>query len=117
MRERGYGRIILASSVLADKPMISTSIYSGCKGFIDSFAKTISLENANRGITCNTIKLGYFDAGLTYQIKELVREDIKSKIPLNRWGSVDELANIIEMLINTPYITGTNIKINGGIDF
>jgi hypothetical protein len=36
---------------------------------------------------------------------------------MNRWGSIDELNNLIELLINTPYITGTNIKINGGIDF
>lgn len=117
MREKGYGRIILTSSVLAEKPVISTSIYSGCKGFIDSFAKTIALENANKNISCNTIQLGYFDGGLTYKISESIQNDIKKNIPLNRWGSIDELTNLIELLIKTPYITGTNIKINGGIDF
>jgi NAD(P)-dependent dehydrogenase (short-subunit alcohol dehydrogenase family) len=117
MREKKYGRIILTSSVLAEKPVVSTSIYSGCKGFIDSFAKTVALENANKNISCNTIQLGYFDGGLTYQISESVRNDIKNSIPFNRWGSIEELANLIELLIKTPYITGTNIKINGGIDF
>jgi NAD(P)-dependent dehydrogenase (short-subunit alcohol dehydrogenase family) len=117
MREKGYGRIILTSSVLAEKPVVSTSIYSGCKGFIDSFAKTVALENANKNISCNTIQLGYFDGGLTYKINESVQTSIKNNIPFNRWGSIDELTNLIELLIKTPYITGTNIKINGGIDF
>jgi NAD(P)-dependent dehydrogenase (short-subunit alcohol dehydrogenase family) len=117
MREKGYGRIILTSSVLAEKPVVSTSIYSGCKGFIDSFAKTVALENANKNISCNTIQLGYFDGGLTYKINNSTQTIIKNNIPLNRWGSIDELTNLIELLIKTPYITGTNIKINGGIDF
>ena len=39
MRENNFGRIILISSVLAEKPVVSTSIYSGCKGFLDSFVK------------------------------------------------------------------------------
>jgi NAD(P)-dependent dehydrogenase (short-subunit alcohol dehydrogenase family) len=117
MRLKNYGRIILTSSVLAEKPVIATSVYSGCKGFIDSFVKTIALENANKNISCNTMQLGYFDGGLTYKINESIRENIKTSIPMNRWGDIDELNNLVELLINTPYITGTNIKINGGIDF
>jgi NAD(P)-dependent dehydrogenase (short-subunit alcohol dehydrogenase family) len=117
MRSKSYGRIILTSSVLAKKPVVSTSVYSGCKGFIDSFSKTVALENASKNITCNSIQLGYFDGGLTYKIDESIRDNIKNTIPMNRWGSIDELENLIELLINTPYITGTNIKINGGIDF
>jgi NAD(P)-dependent dehydrogenase (short-subunit alcohol dehydrogenase family) len=36
---------------------------------------------------------------------------------MKRWGTIEELSNLIEFLIQTPYVTGTNIKINGGIDF
>lgn len=117
MRENNYGRIITISSVLAEKPVMSTGIYSGCKGFIDSFIKTVALENANKNISCNSIQLGYFDAGLTYKIPEPVRDNIQNSIPMKRWGTIEELANLIEFLIQTPYVTGTNIKINGGIDF
>jgi len=117
MRENNYGRIITISSVLAEKPVMSTGIYSGCKGFIDSFIKTVALENANKNISCNSIQLGYFDAGLTYKIPESVRDNIQNSIPMKRWGTIEELANLIEFLIQTPYVTGTNIKINGGIDF
>jgi NAD(P)-dependent dehydrogenase (short-subunit alcohol dehydrogenase family) len=117
MRENNYGRIITISSVLAEKPVISTGVYSGCKGFIDSFVKTVAIENANKNISCNSIQLGYFDAGLTYKIPEQFRNDIQNNIHMKRWGTIEELANLIEFLIQTPYITGTNIKINGGIDF
>jgi acetoacetyl-CoA reductase len=117
MRENNYGRIITISSVLAEKPVMSTGIYSGCKGFIDSFIKTVALENANKNISCNSIQLGYFDAGLTYKIPEAFRDNIQNSIPMKRWGTIKELANLIEFLIQTPYVTGTNIKINGGIDF
>jgi NAD(P)-dependent dehydrogenase (short-subunit alcohol dehydrogenase family) len=117
MRENEFGRIITISSVLAEKPVISTSVYSGCKGFIDSFVKTVALENASKNISCNSIQLGYFDGGLTYKIPETFREQVLNTIPTKRWGSIQELTNLIEFLINTPYVTGTNIKINGGIDF
>jgi NAD(P)-dependent dehydrogenase (short-subunit alcohol dehydrogenase family) len=117
MREKKYGRIILFSSVLAEKPVVSTSIYSGCKGFIDSFSKTVALENASKNITCNTIQLGYFDGGLTYKIPSDFLNKLTQEIPSKRLGTIDELENTILFLINTPYINGINLKINGGIDF
>jgi NAD(P)-dependent dehydrogenase (short-subunit alcohol dehydrogenase family) len=115
MREQQFGRIILVSSVLADHPVISTSIYSGCKGFVDSFTKTVALENANKNINCNSLQLGYFDGGLTYKIPEAFRESIKNTIPSKRWGAIQELFNTIDCLIETGYITGQNINISGGI--
>jgi NAD(P)-dependent dehydrogenase (short-subunit alcohol dehydrogenase family) len=115
MREQQYGRIILVSSVLADHPVISTGIYSGCKGFIDSLVKTVALENAGKNINCNSIQLGYFDGGLTYKIPENFRESIKNNIPFKRWGMIDELYNTINYLVDTGYITGQNINVSGGI--
>jgi NAD(P)-dependent dehydrogenase (short-subunit alcohol dehydrogenase family) len=115
MREQQFGRIILVSSVLADHPVISTSIYAGCKGFVDSFTKTVALENANKNINCNSLQLGYFDGGLTYKIPETFRDSIKNNIPAKRWGMVTELYNTIDYLIETGYITGQNLNISGGI--
>lgn len=115
MREQQFGRIILVSSVLADHPVISTSIYAGCKGFVDSFTKTVALENANKNINCNSLQLGYFDGGLTYKIPENFRDTIKNNIPAKRWGMITELYNTIEYMIETGYVTGQNINISGGI--
>jgi 3-oxoacyl-[acyl-carrier protein] reductase len=115
MRERSYGRLILVSSVLADHPVISTGVYAGCKGFVDSFTKTVALENAGKNISCNSLQLGYFDGGLTFRIPEQFRDKIVKNIPAQRWGSIQELYNTVDYLIKTPYITGQNINISGGI--
>jgi NAD(P)-dependent dehydrogenase (short-subunit alcohol dehydrogenase family) len=117
MRENNFGRIITASSVLAERPVISTSVYSGCKGFIDSFTKTVALENAGKNITCNSIQLGYFDRGLTWKIPDEFRKILVEQIPTKRLGTVGELVNTIKYLIETQYINGINLKVNGGIDF
>jgi NAD(P)-dependent dehydrogenase (short-subunit alcohol dehydrogenase family) len=115
MRDKQFGRIILTSSILADHPVISTAVYAGCKGFVDSLSKTVAIENATKNVTCNSLQLGYFDGGLTYKIPESFRESVKNSIPSKRWGSVEELANTITYLIETGYITGQNINISGGI--
>jgi short-subunit dehydrogenase len=64
MRDNKYGRIILISSVLSEKNVVGTGVYSSCKSFIDKFVKNVSLENIKHGVTANTIQLGYFDGGI-----------------------------------------------------
>ena len=54
---------------------------------------------------------------MTYDIPEKIREDFKGSIPLNRWGKIIELENTIRYLLKTEYVSGTSIKINGGLDF
>jgi NAD(P)-dependent dehydrogenase (short-subunit alcohol dehydrogenase family) len=113
MREKGYGRIILISSVLSTKNVMGTALYSGCKAFIDRFVKSVSLENIGKGITANSIQLGYFDGGLTDKLSN--PEKFKEEIPLKRWGTIEELYNTIDYIIKTEYLTGANIALNGGL--
>jgi NAD(P)-dependent dehydrogenase (short-subunit alcohol dehydrogenase family) len=115
MRENKYGRIIFISSVLAEKTVIGTGMYSSCKAFIDRFIKNVSTENIKYGITANTIQLGYFDGGMTYKISEDYLETVKKSIGLQRFGKIEELVNTIEYLINTEYTTGINLKIDGNL--
>jgi len=115
MRNNLFGRVILISSVLAEKVVPGTSLYSGSKAFIDNLVKTASAENIGKGITCNSIQLGYFDGGMCHRLPEKFAESVKESIPLKRWGSIQELYQTIEYLINTEYITGQNINISGGI--
>lgn len=115
MRENNFGRIIFASSILAENPFIGTAIYSASKNFIQSIIKSACLENAKYGITANTVQLGYFDGGLLYKIDEQTREKIKNTIPMKRWGTAEELFNTIMYLINTPYVNGSTLKVAGGL--
>ena len=115
MREKKYGRIILASSVLVNKPTKGTALYTGTKAFADSLVKTASAENISKGITCNSLQLGYFDGGLCHRLPEKFVEPIKNSIGLHRWGTIKELYQTILFLIETEYVTGQNININGGL--
>ena len=115
MREKGYGRIIMISSVLATKVVAGTSLYSASKAFIDNLVKTVSAENIRKGITCNSIQLGYFDGGMCHRLPEEFAERTKNSIGLKRWGTIQELYQTIDYLIETEYITGQNINISGGI--
>lgn len=115
MRENKYGRIVFISSVLAEKTVIGTGVYSSCKAFIDRLIKNVSAENIRYGITANTIQLGYFDGGMTYRIPEEHLEPIKKSIGLGRFGKIDELVNTIEYFINTEYTTGINLKMDGNL--
>lgn len=115
MRKRGYGRLIYISSVLSTKTVLGTGIYSASKAFVDKLVQNISAENASKGVTCNSIQLGYFDAGMTHRLDPEKAAAIKESIPTKRWGRISELANVIEMIIETEYLTGANIKLDGGI--
>lgn len=115
MRLKGYGRIILASSVTVSETVPGTSIYASCKAFYETLVKNIALENASKNITANCIQLGYMDGGLTYTLpKEFIDEKI-SKIPSRRLGSAEEISSAIEFLIENVYINGTTIKLTGGL--
>ena len=115
MREKKFGRVILISSVLAEKVVVGTALYTGSKSFIDSLVKMASAENITKGITCNSIQLGYFDGGMCHRLPEKFVEPIKNSIGLKRWGSIEELYKTVDYLIETEYITGQNINISGGL--
>jgi NAD(P)-dependent dehydrogenase (short-subunit alcohol dehydrogenase family) len=115
MRDQKYGRVILISSILSQKPVPGTSLYSGSKAFIDNLVKVASAENISKNVTCNSIQLGYFDGGMCHRLPKEFIEPIKNSIGLKRWGSIKELHQTIDYLIETEYITGQNINISGGI--
>ena len=115
MRENRFGRVIILSSVLSDMPVLGTSVYSASKSFIDCIIKSASLENTSRGVTCNSIQLGYFDAGMAQRIPEGIKKNIINSIPLKRFGKMSELYNTINFIIDNEYVTGTSIKIDGGV--
>lgn len=116
MREQKFGRIILTSSILSRKVVAGTGVYSATKAFTDSLVRTASAENISHGITCNSLRLGYFDAGMCHRIPEKFSDTIKESIPLKRWGKIEELKNTIDYLVSTEYITGQHIEIGGGLE-
>jgi 3-oxoacyl-[acyl-carrier protein] reductase len=95
---------------------MGTSIYSASKAFNDNLVKTIALENAKYHITSNSIQLGYFDGGLTNKVPESIMKQVMEQIPLKRLGAVEELLRAVKFLIETEYVTGSNLTMAGGLE-
>ena len=115
MIEKKYGRVIMISSVFAELNVPKNSIYCASKAFIDRLVLTANKENIKYGITCNTIQLGYWDGGMCDRVEQKYQDMAKEKIGLKRWGSAEELYNTVNYLVDTEYVCGTKIRIDGGI--
>ncbi len=117
MKESKYGRIIYISSVVPQIGVAGTAAYSASKAGLAGLSKTVSKEVIRNNITSNLISLGYFDAGLLYQIPEDIRSQIKETIPMKEFGDPMEIVDCIKYLCsdNSRYITGQTINLNGGL--
>ncbi len=115
MRDSGFGRIINISSVVSKLGIPGTSAYASSKSGLSGLMRVISSENATRGITVNNINLGYFDIGMIEQIPINILEGLVEKIPQKRLGVPEEILSTVKYIIETDYLTGTSIDINGGL--
>ena len=115
MIEKKWGRVISISSVFADLNVPKNSIYCASKAFVDRLISSANKENVKFGITCNTIKLGYWDGGMGQRVEQKYLDMAKDKIGLKRWGNAEELYNTIDFIIENEYVCGTNLKIDGGL--
>ncbi len=117
MRENNWGRIIYMSSVVPQIGVAGTAAYASTKAGLNGLCKTISKEIIKSNITANVISLGYFEAGLLYQIPEDLRNQIKDSIPKKEFGNPDDVVECIRYLCseNSGYISGQTININGGL--
>jgi len=115
MRECNYGRIINFSSVVPQKGIPGTSAYAASKAGLWGLTKSIASENAKKGITINSLNIGYFDIGMTSEIPEEILSGIISMIPMQKLGNPENIFNAVKFLINSDYVNGTSIDINGGL--
>jgi len=115
MRQQGWGRIINVSSVVGEIGIPGTGAYSASKSGIFGLTRTLASENATKNITVNALALGYFKVGMISVIKPEIQEQIKSTIPMKRFGDPRNLELAVRFLIESDYTTGTVIDINGGL--
>jgi NAD(P)-dependent dehydrogenase (short-subunit alcohol dehydrogenase family) len=115
MRENGYGRIINFSSVVAQKHTPGTSAYSASKAALWGLCRSVAAENGNKNITVNNINLGYFETGMISEVPEEFKQEILKQIPKNQFGPLEDIYSTVNYIIDTPYLNGTSIDINGGL--
>ncbi len=117
MAKQRYGRIINISSVVAFIGNQGQANYSASKAGIIGLTKTIAKEYASRGITSNAVAPGFITTAMTDVIPAQVKEEMKKTIPMNRLGTVNDVANAVVFLASpmSGYITGQVLHVNGGM--
>ena len=116
IRER-YGRIVNMTSVVGQTGNAGQSAYAASKAGIIGFTKAMARELASRGITVNAVAPGYIETEMTGRLPENLKQEFLHDIPAGRFGSVEEVAQVVAFLVGTggSYITGQVIGVNGGL--
>ena len=119
MLKKKFGKIINITSVVGHTGNLGQANYSASKGGVSSMSKSLSLEYAKKNITVNCIAPGFIDTAMTQKINEEYKNQLKSKIPLDRFGTPQDIANCAAFLCSdlSNYITGETVHVNGGMYF
>ena len=117
MIRQHYGRIVNLSSVVGQTGNVGQSLYAASKAGIIGFTKAIAREVASRAVTVNVVAPGFIETDMTAKLTEDLRQQFLRTIPLGRFGTCEEVAEMIVFLAGekSGYITGQVFGVNGGL--
>ncbi len=114
MIDRGFGRIVLLSSVAAYTGGIVGPHYAASKAGLHGLAHSLSQFASGHGVTVNVVAPALIATDMMPTDAQVLRE-LARRIPVGRLGQVDEVADLIAAIISNPYVTNQSILIDGGI--
>jgi 3-oxoacyl-[acyl-carrier protein] reductase len=116
IRQR-YGRIINISSIVGQTGNAGQSLYAATKAGILGFTKAVAKELASRAVTVNAIAPGFIETDMTAGLPSATKEEYLRSIPLGRFGTCDDVAELVAFVAGPTagYITGQVISVNGGL--
>ncbi len=117
MIKNKFGRIINISSISGLMGNPGQVNYSSSKAALNGFTKSLAKEVGSRNITVNCVAPGFIDTDMTSYIGQKERNEILKKIPLNKFGSPEDISKLVMFLMSdeASYITGQTISIDGGL--
>ena len=110
------GRFIFLGSVSAlGNP--GQANYAATKAGLCGLSRSIAIEYGARNITSNVVAPGFIETDMTNELSADQQQLITDKIPLKRYGHVDDVANLVSFLVSeqASYISGQTIHVNGGM--
>ena len=119
MLKNKKGKIINITSIVGHTGNIGQANYTASKAGVVAMSKSLALEYGKKNINVNCISPGFISTEMTDKINDDYKEVLKSKIPMNRFGTPNDIANTVIFLCSklSDYITGETIHVNGGMYF
>ncbi|MCR4434414.1 MAG: 3-oxoacyl-[acyl-carrier-protein] reductase [Clostridiales bacterium] len=117
MMKQKSGKIINIASIAGVMGNPGQANYSASKAGLIGLTKSTAKELASRGITCNAVAPGLIQSKMTDVLPDKVKENYLNSIPLGRFGTPDDVANVVGFLASddSNYVTGQVINIDGGL--
>jgi 3-oxoacyl-[acyl-carrier protein] reductase len=117
MMRKKYGRIVNMSSASGLMGQMGQTNYSTSKAGMIGLTKALAREVASRGITVNAVAPGFIATALTEKMPQDILEELIKYIPMQRTGSVEDVANAVAFLASdqASYITGQVLSVDGGL--
>ncbi|OCT99639.1 carbonyl reductase family member 4 isoform X1 [Xenopus laevis] len=112
MIQQQGGAIVNIGSIVGHKGNIGQSIYGASKEGLIGFSKSLAKEVAKRNIRVNVVAPGFIHTDMTSGLKE---DSLNKMIPLGRFGEPEEVAQSVLFLLESPYITGHVLVVDGGL--
>ncbi|WP_299333501.1 3-oxoacyl-[acyl-carrier-protein] reductase [Haloplanus sp.] len=119
IRSGDHGRLINISSVVGQQGNYGQANYAASKGGLFAFTRTLALELASDGATANCVAPGFVRTDMLEKVPERVQDNIRKKIPLDRFADPEDIVGIVRFLASdhANYMTGQVLGVNGGLEW
>ncbi|MBL7016246.1 MAG: 3-oxoacyl-[acyl-carrier-protein] reductase [Kiritimatiellales bacterium] len=117
MMKKRTGSIVNIASIIGLIGNAGQANYAASKGGVIAFSKTVARELASRNVRCNAVAPGFIRTAMTDALPEEVQEKMLNNIPLNKFGTPEDVANVVAFLAGdaSGYVTGQVISTCGGM--